>query len=462
VVSSQSALARRARTVAVEHLPAPPAGESHQIALAAAAREPAVGEGVPRLMWVEPIAEPRLPSPLSDDLRDSTVGQAALSADPQPGQIGVGRALPHPDVPIEGAHRLDADRARTLDRQQKPFSKSVTIRAVSTIRDVARRAGVSIASVSRVVNEREGVGTEISERVRQAVSELGFQPNSVASSLKTARTHTLACVIPDICNPFFPELVRAVEDAARAAGYVTLLCNTDNDPDKEADYLQALYRRRVDGLILIPSHDEAPPTSLLHLIDRGTPVVIVDRRMDGFSSDLVLTDNRRGGRLAARHLLELGHRRIGILNRALDTSTARERDAGFRAELSPAGAYDPTLVRLGTYSLDSGRAMAADLLTTPVRPTAILAGNDLLAIGALQAAAAAGLRVPEDLSIVGFDGILLSQAVVPRLTTVAQPIYRLGELAVQLVLRPMDGTRRPRTHLLRPELQIGESTGTAP
>jgi LacI family transcriptional regulator len=333
---------------------------------------------------------------------------------------------------------------------------------MTTIRDVARQAGVSIASVSRVVNGREGVGTEITERVRQAVSELGFQPNSVASSLKTARTHILACVIPDISNPFFPELVRAVEDAARAAGYATLLCNTDDDPDKEADYLRLLDRRRVDGLILIPCHDEAPPAALLHLAARGTPVIIVDRRMDGFACDIVLTDNRHGGRLAARHLLELGHRRIGILNRAPDTSTARERDAGFRAELSPAGAYDPALVRLGRYNLESGRAMAADLLASPVRPTAILAGNDLLAIGALQAAADLGLRVPEDLSVVGFDGILLSQAVVPRLTTVAQPIYRLGELAVQLVLRPPDRTRRPRTHLLRPELRIGRSAGRAP
>ena len=331
---------------------------------------------------------------------------------------------------------------------------------MTTIRDVARQAEVSIASVSRVVNGGAGVGPEVTRRVQLAVAELGFQPSGVARSLKTARTHILACVIPDISNPFFPELVRGVEDAGRARGYATLLCNTDDDPDKEADYLRLLDRRRVDGLILIPSRDEAPPPPLLHLMGRGTPVVVADRRLDGFAGDVVLVDNQIGARLAARHLLDLGHRRIGIVNRALDTSTARERQAGFRHELEAAGCFDEALVRFGSYTLESGGAMATELLGAGAPPSAILAGNDLLAIGALQAAAEMGLRVPQDLAVVGFDGILLSRIVVPRLTTVAQPIYELGRLAAELVLRRSeDPERRAKTHLLKPELQLGASTG---
>ena len=333
---------------------------------------------------------------------------------------------------------------------------------MTTIRDVARHAGVSIASVSRVVNGGNGVGPEVTRRVQLSIAELGFQPSSIARSLKTARTLILACVIPDVANPFFPELVRGVEDAGRARGYATLLCNTDDDPDKEAEYLRLLDRRRVDGLILIPAHDEAPPPALLHLMRRGTPVAVVDRRLEGFAGDVVLGDNQFGARLAARHLLDLGHRRIGILNRALDTSTARERQGGFRRELVAAGCFDDALVRFGNYTLESGRAMATDLLGADRPPSAILAGNDLLAIGALQAASDLGLRVPQDVAVVGFDGILLSRIVVPRLTTVAQPIYELGRLAAELVVRRSeDPGRRARTHLLKPELQLGASTGRA-
>ena len=331
---------------------------------------------------------------------------------------------------------------------------------MTTIRDVAGHAGVSIASVSRVVNGGPGVGPDVTRRVQLAVAELGFQPSSVARSLKTARTQTLACVIPDVSNPFFPELVRGVEDAGRGRGYATILCNTDDDPDKEADYLRLLDRRRVDGLILIPSRDEAPPPPLLHLMGRGTPVVVVDRRLEGFAGDVVLVDNQVGARLAVRHLLDLGHRRIGIINRALDTSTARERQAGFRSELAAAGCFDEALIRFGSYTLESGGAMATELLRSGSPPSAILAGNDLLAIGALQAAAEMGVRVPQDLAVVGFDGILLSRMLVPSLTTVAQPIYELGRLAAELVLRRAeDPERRPRTHLLKPELQLGASTG---
>lgn len=332
---------------------------------------------------------------------------------------------------------------------------------MATIRDVAQRAGVSTASVSRVLNGTDRVSPEVAARVHAAVAALGYQPSDVARSLKTAVTHMVACVIPDISNPFFPEMVRGVEDEARAFGYATLLCNTDDDPDKENEYLRVLARRRIDGLILIPSHDETPPTPLRYLIEHLTPVVLVDREMDGFTGDRVMVDNRRGAQMAAQHVLDLGHRRIGILNRAPDTSSARERQEGFATALANRDAYDEALVRYGAYAIGSGRAQAMDLLSRTPRPTAILAGNDLIGIGALQAAAQLGLTVPNDVSIVGFDGIALSEFVAPPLTTVAQPTYQLGRLAASLLVRrrsgEISGVGKP--YLLEPHLVVRSSTG---
>jgi LacI family transcriptional regulator len=332
---------------------------------------------------------------------------------------------------------------------------------VVTIRDVAQRAGVSTASVSRVLNGTDRVSPGVAARVQTAVAALGYQPSDVARSLKTAVTNILACVIPDISNPFFPEMVRGVEDVAREFGYATLLCNTDDDPDKEDEYLRVLARRRIDGLILIPSHDESPPIPLSYLIEHLTPVVLVDRGMDGFAGDRVMVDNRRGGQLAAEHVLDLGHRRIGIVNRAPDTSSARERQEGFATALADRDAYDVALVRYGDYAIGSGRTHAMDLLSRTPRPTAILAGNDLIGIGALQAAAELGLTVPGDVSIVGFDGIALSEFVAPPLTTVAQPTYQLGRLAASLLVRRRSGETSGVgvTYRLEPHLVVRGSTG---
>jgi LacI family transcriptional regulator len=333
---------------------------------------------------------------------------------------------------------------------------------MATIRDVAELAGVSVASVSRVMNNSRGVQAETRRSVEKAALELGYVPNEAARSLKLARSNLLACVIPDITNPFFPELVRGIEDIASAQGYGTLLCNTDNDSDKEADYLNLLARRRVDGVLLIPARDEQPPPGLTRLLDQGSPVVVIDRFLDGFDGDSIAVDNHRGGVLAAEHLVELGHHKIAIINRLPDTSTSRLRQEAYEQTLAAAGRLDESLVKLGSYTFDYGRDMARQLLSAEGElPTAILAGSDVLAIAALQVAHELGFRVPQDVSIIGFDRIAMSQLMSPPLTTVEQPLYEMARLAADLLLERARGERTGpgERRILQPTLHVGASTG---
>lgn len=331
---------------------------------------------------------------------------------------------------------------------------------MTTIKDVAAKAGVSIASASRVLSDSRSVNPETRRVVEEAAEELGYVPNEMARGLKLARSNLMACVIPDITNPFFPELVRGFEDIASEGGYGTLLCNTDNDVNKEASYLQLLAQRRIDGLLLIPSGDEDPPPGLLQILAQDAPVVVMDRHLNGFTGDSIFVDNRLGASLAAEHVVELGHERVGIINRALDTSTARHRQEGYEGVLRSTGVFDESLTRYGRYSFDSGLEMAEELLDTPRPPTAILAGSDVLAIATLHVADELGLSIPGDVSIVGFDRIAMSQLVRPTLTTVAQPIYEMARLAADLLLQRARGERTGlgEVQVLEPELHIGHTT----
>jgi LacI family transcriptional regulator len=333
---------------------------------------------------------------------------------------------------------------------------------MATIQDVAAMAGVSVASVSRVMNNSRAVQPGTRERVERAARELGYVPNEAARSLKLARSMLFACVIPDVTNPFFPELVRGIEDIAIGQGYGTLLCNTDNDPEREADYLSLLSQRRIDGLLMIPSRDEQAPPGLVQLLDQGSPVVIVDRFLEGFDGDSIVLDNEQGGTLAAEHLIELGHRRIAIINRRPDISTARLRQKGYKDALTSAGLLDRSLVKLGSYSFDFGRDAARRLLYVDHDPpTAILAGSDVLAIAALQVANELDLHVPRDVSIVGFDRIAMSQLMSPPLTTVEQPMYEMARIAADLLLERARGERTGpgRLRTLQPTFHVGATTG---
>lgn len=330
---------------------------------------------------------------------------------------------------------------------------------MATIRDVAKKAGVSVSTVSHVVNETRFVSEETSARVLAAMEELNYQPNRLARSLrrKDKRTHTIGLLIPDSTNPFFAEVLRGVEDASFDAGYNVILCNSDDNPDKELNYIDVLLSKQVDGIVLVSAgaHEET-----LELLSRrkGT-AVIVDREFDGADLDSVVVDNERGGYDATRYLIDLGHRRIGCIAGPSLLTPSAGRIRGYRRALAEAQIpLDETLIVPGDFRPQSGYASAKKLLKLIPPPTAIFACNDMMAIGALGAINQDGLKVPADLSLIGFDDITLASYSIPPLTTIAQPSHKMGLLATELLLqRLLDPSAPPRRALLYPSIVVRES-----
>lgn len=304
------------------------------------------------------------------------------------------------------------------------------------IREVARRAGVSLGTVSRVINRNPTVAPALRERVEVVIKELGYRPNTLARGLRSQRTHTLGLIIPDVTNPFFSELVREIEQAAGRNGYSIILGNSGESRSSEQLYLDMLADRQVDGLIIIPgvgTRSISPP--------RNIPIVIVDRPLPHFP--VLASDHRKGAKQAVEYLIKLGHRRIACIAGPPRLIVAAERYRGYR-QVMERHFQAPNLVKRGliefaNFDYESGYQAALQLLKTNRKPTAIFASSDQHAIGALRAARDAGLEVPHDLSIIGFDDIPLAALVTPRLTTVAQPIAAISERAVAVVLRIRDG-----------------------
>lgn len=326
---------------------------------------------------------------------------------------------------------------------------------------MARLAGVSQSTVSRVFNASGYVSEQTRRRVMAAAESLGFRPNYLARSLVSKATRTLGLVIPDITNPFFPAVVRGVEETALSRGYTVVLTNTGNDVQREIGALEHLREKWVDGLIVVPQADEAQ--HLADVVAAGLPLVLIDRIPGQLNVDAVRVDNVRGAHLAVRHLLALGHRHIGHVAGPEWSSTGRDRLLGYRQALADAGLpYDPSLVVAGNFDFDSGFAAARELIRRNPRPTAIFAGNDLMALGVLHAASEAGLQVPGDLAVVGFDDILPAALVSPPLTTVAQPTYRMGAQAAAMLLDRLEGawSGPGRQVVLEPELVIRRSCGS--
>lgn len=336
-----------------------------------------------------------------------------------------------------------------------------------TIKDVAARAGVSFTTVSHVLNGTRRVSDTSRQRVERAVSEIGYVPSALARALKTCETHVLGVLVPNITNPFFAELTRGVEDAARGLGYSVFLCNCDDEPGRQLGYVQSLLSRRVDGLLLANSAAEASTVSEA-LRQTPVPTVVVDRTVAGLDADLVRLDNTGGARLATEHLLGLGHRRIACLAGPLAFEVSRARVAGWREALQAAGIEPaPGWLVEGPYHPAQGHAATLGLLANHPDITAVCAGNDLLGIGALRAAAERGVAVPRQLSVIGFDGIELGGFVHPGLTTVGQDIRRIGERAAAVLIeRIRRGAARHhgpvRELVVTPELILRESTGAVP
>jgi LacI family transcriptional regulator len=332
-----------------------------------------------------------------------------------------------------------------------------------TIKDVARAAGVSITTVSHVINSTRFVSEELRARVQAALEELDYRPNILARSLRSGETKTIGLVVPDNSNLFFAEIARTVEDLGFAAGYSVILCNSDDNLDKEAAYIEVLTAKQVDGVVFIASGSSQQ--HVLELSQQAIPYVVVDREVDGSLADVILVDNELGGYVATRHLIELGHRHIACVAGPSQLTPSADRVRGYRRALRESCIPEERcLVVPGDFRAQGGEAALQVLLLLSTPPSAIFACNDMMAIGVLRAARSAGLSVPGDLSVVGFDDIPLASVVSPALTTVAQPTTELAAHSVRLLLARMQNSQEElptQRIVLEPRLIERDSCGSA-
>lgn len=347
-----------------------------------------------------------------------------------------------------------------LDSGQAALVASTLLGARVTLRDVAREAGVSMKTVSRVVNGESKVSLATEARVTEAIERLGYRPNELARGLAARRSRTIGLMIADISNPFFADCAKGVELVARERGYAVILCASAEDSETEKRYVGLLVQRRVDGMILVPAA-EGSGEYLAAEQDAGMPVVALDRPVEGVPADAVLVDNRAGTGEAARHLVEHGHERIAFVGDAERIFTARERLIGYKEALAEAG-LEP-IYRLGAVDVSSAAETTRELLSLPrsERPTAFLAGNSLITAGILRAVEAARLEIPNDMAVIGFDDFELMSALRPRLSAVRQPAHELGRRAADLLLDRLTGKTHPfpQRLVLDTELVVRGSCG---
>jgi LacI family transcriptional regulator len=329
------------------------------------------------------------------------------------------------------------------------------------LRDVAQLAGVHPATASRALNPqtRPQVNPETARRVLRAAESIGYQPNPIARSLKTARSSTVGLVIPDLTNPLFPPIVRGIENVLTAAGYSAWIVNTDNDPRREETQVESLRSRQVEGLIVATARREHP--LLVELHRQGVKMVLVNRRVDGLELPSVTADDEAGIGLAVAHLVGLGHTRIAHLAGPQHTSTGVGRARAFRHALLDFGLRDdPALtVECGYWSESEGAQGLRKLLDSGVQFSAVVAGNDLIALGCYDVFAERGMTCPDEMSVVGFNEMPFLDKMRPPLTTVAIPHYEIGSEAARLLLDTIeDPDRHPRSVLLAPSLIVRAST----
>ncbi|MBO6573857.1 MAG: LacI family DNA-binding transcriptional regulator [Rhodothermales bacterium] len=331
-----------------------------------------------------------------------------------------------------------------------------------TLTEVARRAGVSVATVSRFFNDPSVVRERTRARIQAAVDELDYRPSRVARRLRveSGQSKILGIVIPDIQNPFFADVVRGVEDVAYANGFALILNNSNEDPDRQRVCLETMHTEQVDGVIL-PSVVEGDP-ALDRLQKSRVPIVCIDRRLTGRYLDAVLTDNVRGAREAVQLLIEGGHTRIGYIGGLPHLSTSVERRTGYRLALSQAGIpMDPELVLEAESTQEDGSVLLHDLVNLERPPTAVFIGTSMLSLGVMLSIRALGLRVPDDMAVVAFDEVPWSRVIDPPLTVVRQPAQEMGKQAAEALLaRIADPKLEPREFVLPSELIVRRSCGT--
>ena len=306
-----------------------------------------------------------------------------------------------------------------------------------TIEDVARLAGVSNSTVSRVLNKKEYVKESTRKKVFDAVTELGYKPSRIARSLRASASQIIGLIISDIQNPFFTSLVRAVEDIAYKHNYSLLLCNTDEDPEKENLYVELMLSERVSGVIITPTREYNCP--IQKLLEMHVATVCVDRQVLDCETDSVVSDNVDSSFKLIEHLIKNGHRRIGALLGPSEISTFRERLRGYLDALQQYDlSIDENLINQGIPKEQEGYELANQLLDLPERPTAIIAGNNLMALGAIHAIKDRKLSLPGDISLVSFDDREWAQLITPTITVASQPTYEMGQQAAELVMRRLE------------------------
>jgi LacI family transcriptional regulator len=288
--------------------------------------------------------------------------------------------------------------------------------------------------------------------------DLNYRPNILARSLRRGETKTIGLILPDSANPFFAESARLLEESAFLQSYSLILCNSNGDIEKERRYTDVLFNKQVDGIIFMASGDDKQ--SLQELINRQLPVVIVDRILDNMDVDAVITDNHQSGYMAAMHLIENGHKRIGIIRGPSNVTPSAQRVTGYRQAMKDAGlTFDPKLETSGDFHSETGYQATRTLLQLSSPPTAIFACNDLMAIGALKAVREAGLSVPEDISLIGHDNIKMTSYTQPALTTISQPVEELASTAIQLLMERIEQPGlAPRRIVLANQLVVRQST----
>lgn len=330
-----------------------------------------------------------------------------------------------------------------------------------TISDVAKHAGVSPATVSRVIQGGKNVRPATREKVKRAIEELGYVPSAVAQSLRSKRTRSLALVVPDITNPFWTTVARGVEDEAQRHGYAVLLCNTDENLAKQLHYLNFLISQQVDGVIIAPYDSDAQHLDKLR--QRNIPTVLIDRHIDGWDVDSVRGDSVSGARALVGHLIRLGHTRIAVVSGPATTSTAEDRIAGYCLALTEEGIpVDPSLIRRGEYRNTSGEQLTHQVMDEGLNPSAIFATNNAIATGVIDALEKRGLRIPQDIALVSFDDLPDLSHLFPFLTVVSQPAYDMGVNAAQLLLSRLNSEvdLQPRRVVLPSRLIVRHSCGS--
>lgn len=330
-----------------------------------------------------------------------------------------------------------------------------------TLKDVAKLAGVSSATVSRVINDANYVSHDVRARVNKALDELKYSPNRVARRLrvKEGGRKLLGLLVPDIQNPFYVDVIRGVEEIVYSNNYAVFICNFSQDYKKEKAYLDIMKAEGIDGLIVAPYHEE--DKMVVSLVKEGLPIVCVDRGLSQVEVDLVVVDNESGAYKAVKHLIQLGHKRIGYVGGLYAIPTSRHRRDGYIKALEEHGIdVDESLIKFGDSKRESGQQMVREFLDMDVPPTALFTGNNVITLGGLEVIHSRGIRIPEEIALVGFDDMYWSNSLNPPLTAVLQSGYEIGKQATSMLFKRLEEPERePRKVLLNTKLIIRQSCG---